>query len=428
VAKQQGIQLPFKTSSDKQKEAAKAWIDPAVTDIVYGGAKGGGKSYLGAALIFGSALMYPGTRYFIARKQLNDLRKHTIPTIDKVFEDWGIEQKRYLKFNGQDNTYHLNNGSTVLLIEAKYWPRDPMYERFGSMEFTRGFIEEAGEFDLPAKNNLSASIGRWKNDYYNLTRKLLQTGNPSKNYTYRDYYIPFRNGTLKPHQKFIQAFIQDNHMIDKGYFEQLDQSLSANEKQRLLYGNWEYDDDPAALIQYEKILDIFTNTHVPGGDRYITADIARFGSDRTVVMVWDGFRVVHIHTHKQKSLSETAEVIKRLQNQYQVPNSQTVADEDGVGGGVVDMLKCKGFVNNSTALRGENFSNLKSQCYYKMAEAMNAGSVFIYCNDISEKQTIIEELEQVKQHNMDKDGKRLYCQRKRLRKYWAGLRTIPMPS
>jgi len=115
-----GIQIQFNTSSDKQKEAAKAWCDPAVTDIVYGGAKGGGKSYLGAALIFGNALLYPGTRYFIARKQLNDLRKHTIPTIDKVFEDWGIDQKKYLKFNGQDNTYHLNNGSTVLLIEAKY--------------------------------------------------------------------------------------------------------------------------------------------------------------------------------------------------------------------------------------------------------------------------------------------------------------------
>ena len=56
------MKLLFETSSDKQKEAAKAWVDDSVNEIVYGGAKGGGKSYLGAALIFGNALMYPGTR------------------------------------------------------------------------------------------------------------------------------------------------------------------------------------------------------------------------------------------------------------------------------------------------------------------------------------------------------------------------------
>jgi hypothetical protein len=54
----------------------------------------------------------------------------------------------------------------------------------------------------------------------------------------------------------------------------------------------------------------------------------------------------------------------------------------------------------------ENFSNLKSQCYFKLAEYINQERVFIDCKDITIKESIIQELEQVKQHNMDKDGKR----------------------
>ncbi len=297
-------------------------------------------------------------------------------------------------------------------------PSDPLYERFGSMEFTRGFIEEAGEFDLPAKNNLSASIGRWKNDHYNLTRKLLQTGNPSKNYTYRDYYIPFRNGTLKPHQKFIQAFIQDNHMIDKGYYEQLDQSLSTNEKQRLLFGNWEYDDDPSALIQYEKILDIFTNTHVPAGDRFITSDIARLGGDKIVIIEWDGWRGKVKHYSKQ-TLDVTTTQISAAMMRNSTGKSGTLLDSDGMGGGPVDMLGVKGFVNNSRAIpipggefdsKGnpipENFDNLKSQCYFKLAERINKNGLYLECETEEVKQWIIEELEQVKQKSLDSDMKK----------------------
>ncbi len=62
---------------------------------------------------------------------------------------------------------------------------------------TRGWGEEVGEWDKLAKDNLAASLGRWKNDVYNLRRKFLLTGNPSKNFTYKDYYKPFKDGTLK---------------------------------------------------------------------------------------------------------------------------------------------------------------------------------------------------------------------------------------
>lgn len=439
------MKLIFDTrGNDKQKDCCRAWVDPTITDIYYGGAKGGAKSFTGINLIFGDANTYDDTRYFIARKKLNDLRKFTIPTISKVFQSWNNSHKekngdfiklsdlciklgrkdRYINqddifsFNGQDNFFQFYNGSKVLLLEAAYMPSDPLYERFGSMEFSRGFIEEAGEFDLPAKNNLAASIGRWKNDYYSMVRKLLQTGNPSKNYTYRDYFIPFENGTLKPHQRFIQAFIQDNKMIDKGYYEQLEQTLSVNEKKRLLFGDWRYDDDPASLIQYDKILDCFTNTHVEHGRKCITVDVARLGGDKIVVIEWDGWRGKVKHYTKQ-TLDITGSILESARYAMGIGNSDVLVDEDGMGGGIVDFLKFKGFVNNSSALPSpqgpvdnngnpikENFDNLKSQCYFRIAEIINKNGLYLECETEEVKQWIIEELEQVKQKALDSDMKK----------------------
>src|SRR5689334_7274601 len=157
------MKIKFTTRNQKQIEAVDAWIDPDIEEILYGGAKGGGKSFLGCSLIFGDALIYPGTHYYIARKELNDLRKYTIPSIHEVFEKWGLKIQDYAPFNGQDNIFNLHNGSKVYLISCSPIPSDPMFERFGSMQMTRGWIEEAGEVEEAAKSNLWLATGRWKN-------------------------------------------------------------------------------------------------------------------------------------------------------------------------------------------------------------------------------------------------------------------------
>jgi phage terminase large subunit len=53
----------------------------------------------------------------------------------------------------------------------------------------------------------------------------------------------------------------------------------------------------------------------------------------------------------------------------------------------------------------ENFDNLKSQCYFKLADAINIGMVKIDC-DAGHKDLIIQELENVKQKSVDKDQKK----------------------
>lgn len=400
------MKLTFDTKgNEKQKECARQWINPQVTDIAYGGSKGSAKSFTGCSLIFGDAFMYPETSFFIARKKLNDLRKFTIPSIHEVFSIWGIGNQ-YYNFNAQDSVFTLYNKSKVYLLEAKYMPSDPLFYRLGSMQMTRGWIEEAGEFPEAAKNNLMASIGRWKNDTYNLAPKLLQTCNPSKNYLYKDYYKKKKEGNLESWKRFIQALPTDNKMLTKEYLENLDRTLNANEKQRLLYGNWEYDDDPTVLCDYESIVNLFTNDFPSlSGEKYITCDVARLGSDKIVVGLWNGWRV-KIYSFNKKLITESYNFIDALRKEHNIPTSKIICDEDGVGGGLVDMLRCKGFVNNSRALKGQNYENLQAQCAFMLAERINTNGIYIESKYTKEQEDIIEELEQLKQKNMDVDGKK----------------------
>jgi hypothetical protein len=411
--------LEFDTrGNEKQKECCRAWVDNSATDIVYGGAKGGAKSFTGCKLIFGDALTYPETYYFIARNRLSDLMRFTLPSINECFQDWGISLTGYSKFNGQYNFYELYNKSRVYLIDVAYMPSDPLYMRFGSMQFTRGWGEETGEWHEAAKNALQASIGRWKNDTYRLVPKFLQTANPSKNFLYRDYYKPWKEGKLDGHKRFIQALPTDNKMLPGGYIEQLERTLTKAERERLLYGNWEYDDDPATLIDYEKACEVFTNTHIKKeGRKCITADIARLGGDRIVIIEWFGF-YGKVSAYDKEKLTVTATNIEAARIRNGLGKSDVLVDSDGIGSGIEDFGGFKGFVNGSTPLPDpkkpvgpdgkpvkENFNNLKSQCGYRMAERINANGIYLECEDWM-KPLIIEELEQVKQKTMDSDMKK----------------------
>lgn len=397
------MELTFNTNgNEKQKDVARAWLDPTVTDIVYGGSKGSGKSFLGCSLIFGDAFIYAGTHYFISRTSLTDLRKFTIPSVHEVLGKWGIPSHLY-SYNGQDNYFSLYNGSKVYLLSANYLPSDPLYMRFGSMQMTRGWIEEAGEFEKAAKNNLAASIGRWKNDVYKLTPKLLQTCNPSKNYLYTDYYRPYRSNELPAWQRFIQAFPQDNQMLPDGYLENLSRILDKNQKERLLFGNWEFDDDPTVLCDYDAICDMFTNDHVqPTGDKHISADLAMQGRDRFVAGVWDG-NVCEIAIDKSKATGkEIQQDLQNLMINRSVPRSKVVADSDGLGAFLVSYLNgIKEFHGGGKANDAE-YANIKTECAYKLAELVNKRQIKVICSE-EQKARIIEELGVLKSDSVDND-------------------------
>lgn len=392
--------LEFDTKGNgRQKEVARLWADDTTTDILYGGSKGSGKSFLGCSLIAGDALMYPGTFYFIARKTGADLVKYTIPSLLEVLGIWNIKPS-YYKFNGQYNFYEFANGSRIYLLDAKYLPSDPMYERFGSMQMTRGWIEEGGEFTREAKTNLQASIGRWKNEEYGLTPKLLITCNPSNNFLYTDYYKPDKDGTMPSWKKFVKALPSDNRMLPKDYVPNLLRTLTPSQIERLVFGNWEYDDDPNWLVDYDAVCDMFTNEFIPDeGEPFISTDLAGKGRDTWVVGTWKG---LCLRIPVVKGFSEGKEMeekLRRLAIGLKVPRSSIVSDADGLGFYLESYLKgIREFHGGSRALDPDTYSNLKSECAFKLAELINKRKIRVIC-DPSVADRLKEELAVLKSKN-----------------------------
>ncbi len=393
----------------KQHEAYLKLKDHTTRYILFGGASSGGKSWVGSEWLLTSCYFFPGTRYFVGRSELKKLRESFLLTFFKVCRFHKIEPDTLFKFNGSDNYIQFNNGSRITLLDLRFEPSDPLFERFGSLEFTSGFMEEAGETDVRAFDVLKSRIGRCENDTYNLFPKILLTANPKKNFLYFDFYKPWQAGTLSPEKAFIPALLSDNPHLDSGYKDQL---LSMNNRayiERLLHGNWEYSDCATKLMNFEAIQAIFHKENVKTGEHYVTADIARMGRDKTVIMLWDGLKVIKIIELKKTLTDVVARKVQDLADQYHIPPNRIVADEDGVGGGVVDALRCKGFINNSSPIESmgkkTNFSNLKTQCYYRLSEYINAGNISVVTYDDHVKKCLIEELESVQLKEIDPEGK-----------------------
>jgi phage terminase large subunit len=395
----------------KQENAVYYLNDKVTEEILYGGAAGGGKTALDCLHLIEKCQKYKGSRWLMGRSKLKTLKETTLNTFFELSSKLNLGSQ--FKFNAQENVIHWKNGSDILLKDLFLYPSDPNFDSLGSLELTGAVIDECNQVNYKAWQIVKSRI-RYKLKEFDLMPKMLGTCNPSKNWTYSNFYKPFKDGTLPEYRKFIQALPTDNPHLHPSYIQSL-LRLDKNSKERLYYGNWEYDDDPSALMTIDSINNIFTNQFVQKGNRYISCDVARFGSDKTAIAVWEGLRIIKLNVLVKKPTTWVAQEINELRMKYSVPLSNIVIDEDGVGGGVLDQLnlgvngsKCRGFVNNSSPLMNENFDNLKSQCYFKLAENINLSKVYIENNVMSSEQIsdLIEELEQVKQKDMDKDGKK----------------------
>lgn len=409
------------TPSVKQYKAWEYLFDDTTNFIGYGGAAYGGKSYLLCYWLVTMAVAYPGTAWGLGRKELSVLKKTTLITLFKVFEECRMKAGTDYNYNAQSNVITFNNQSVIFLLDTAYQPSDPLYTRFGGLELTGCAVDESAETDEGAIGILWTRTGRKRNGEYNIGRKFLETFNPDKGHVYRRYYKPFREGNLKNTYCFIQAFPSDNPSPDAGeYVQGILNNSDRITIERLIHGNFEYDDDPAALMIYDKILDVFANYHVERGKKCITADIARLGGDRIVIIEWDGMRG-KVRAAQRQELDKTGNMIEQSRYKIGCGVSDVIVDEDGMGGGIVDFLKYKGFVNNSAALPSptnpmykQNFDNLKSQCSYGMADLVNKNLLYLECDEWM-KPLIIEEMEMVKQKAVDNDLKKGLVPKERIK-------------
>lgn len=398
------INIDFKPSK-KQFEAWQYLTDNETLYVGYGGGAYSGKSYLLCYWLTTNCIAYPETSWGLGRRELVNLKKTTLVTLFKVFDECGIIKEKHYKYNQQNNIITFFNGSIIYLIDTASRPSDPLFTCFGGLELTGAGVDESAETDYEAIKILFTRLGRRNNKKYGIKKKLLETFNPAKNHVYSRYYKPHKENNEKPYHHFIPALPKDNPSPEvEDYIKDILATSDEVTIERLIKGNFEYDDDPATMIQTNAIYNLFNVNKVEEGLKAITCDVARFGKDASIIMLWDGCNVEKIYKYDKNSLPELANEIKGIAKTHRIDYENIVIDEGGLGSGVVDLIpNCYGFISNARALNDENYNNLKSQCYYKLAEKINNNEINI--KDEQYKMQIIEELEQVKRKNMDADGK-----------------------
>jgi hypothetical protein len=382
---------------DKQKEALSYLaIDNECRQLLYGGSAGSGKSFLGCDWQIKRRLKYPGTRGLIGRAELKKLRLSTLATFFELCTKYNLIAGKHFTYNGQDHVINWYNGSQIILMDLADMPSDPDFGRFGSLEITDYFVDEASEVSEKCVNILNSRV-RYK--LINDNPKGLLTCNPHKGWLYREFFDAQRNNSIRKDRRFIQALPTDNPHISPVYIESL-QMLPDIDRKRLLEGDWDYDETKDRLYEYDDLLRCFRPSTTLG-DKFITADIARMGDDRTVIIVWNNLHAEKFVVLKHKPINEVVDTINELIKNHSVRLSNVLVDEDGIGGGCKDYLHCKGFLNGSKAVR-DNYMNLKSDCYFKLGELISSNAITF---EGTHKDTIVKELEMIRREKIDSDGK-----------------------
>jgi hypothetical protein len=391
--------------SPKQDQAWELLEDPTHTEILYGGGAGGGKSWMGALWVLANCLRYPGSRYLMGRAVLKTLKETTLNSFFDVCQANGLKKGVHYNYNPQTSQIQVGD-STIILKDLATYPSDPNFDDLGSLEITGAFIDEANQISAKAKSIVGSRI-RYKLDEFGLVPKMLMTCNPAKNWVFAEFYKPWKDGKMEAHRAFVPALVSDNPSISEHYVTNLSR-LKGADRARLLLGDWDYDDNPDALIRFDAISDLFTNKHVPSGKPAMVVDVAGPGKDKTVISVWDGLRAVKYYVEDISKGPDLIAKVERIAKEQSIYRSRIVIDADGIGGmGLADHLPgCVRFIANakafSVANNKQSFRSFKAQCGYLLAEKADERGMHIA--DDTYREEIVDELAWLRSWKVDKDG------------------------
>ena len=200
-------------------------------------------SYLGSAWLVSSCIRFQNIRAVVARKTIKSLKESTFVTIKKVMKEWGLREDENFSINNIEGTITFWNESVIMMKEMADLPGDSDFSRFGSMEATIVFVDEASEISERAADVMFSRI-RWKTHETFKTPKMFMSCNPAACWL-RDRFVQDSEGnpvTPREGEMFIRFSIFDNpdDHFRQIYEASLNKIKDNATRERLLYGNWDY--------------------------------------------------------------------------------------------------------------------------------------------------------------------------------------------
>lgn len=411
--------------SKKQFKALKVLLeDNWVSFLWYWWAAWWWKTILAALWISMMCKKYKWVKYWVFRRYITDVLDTTFQSFTKALiilwlkEANNIDElmKKPWEFDYVTRNWWkeitFSNWSEILFRGLQDKPTDVHFTKIWWLELTWAYIDEANECPEMWVSVLKKRVWRHMNSEYNIPRKVLCTFNPDKGWVYRAFYLPYKNQTETPETLFIPALPTDNPYLTQEYLDELKNEKNEVLKQRYYYWNFDYDDTPWRLFEYNKILDLQTNQKY-NWTKYISCDVARKWKDKAVICVWDWYEEIDRAVFEKCLNIDIENKIREFAYKYNVWMSNTIVDEDWVWWWIVDSLSCKWFINNSSCIQPAeakydptkkvNFSNLKTQCYFELAKLVNNNKLKVLPQDFN---ILAEELDVVVEVDIDKDSKK----------------------
>ena len=352
--------------------ALAALNDPDILALLYGGAKGGGKSVFGCLWMWRKCLQiikqfnlmptpFPTPIGFMGRKQSVDFTNTTLET-------W----KQFIPFN----TFEIKAGDKEIVIldtlKINYGGFDSSdsVKKFNSAEYAYLFIDQAEEISRDdyglARGTLRRKIQNTPLDY-----KVLLTANPADCWL-RDDFISGGNKA----NAFIKALPADNPFLPVSYIDNLKEAFKHRPEliDAYVYGSWDIISGFDLIIKpswVENSLNREQRLSPISEKVIISCDPARFGDDETVIYVLRGNRIIAQTIYGKKDTMITAGHCVALAQKY---GAELIAvDGDGVGGGVVDrirelkypVLEINGQKNPDNEKDHARYTNTRSQMWWE---------------------------------------------------------------
>lgn len=209
-----------------------------IDEVCYGGAAGGGKTFIQCLDSLRYALQYPGSNQLVIRRTFPELRMNIEKEMKAMFPD-----KSVCRYNESQHTWKFKNGS---IIELGYLARESSVFLYQGSQWHCIRIDECTHIPYSSIEYLRTRI-RGADDYPKGLRLSTNPGNIGHMWVknlFVDPVPPFYvyNGSDDLSRLYIPASVYDNKVLmenDPKYVKRLESTSDPILKEQLLFGNWD---------------------------------------------------------------------------------------------------------------------------------------------------------------------------------------------
>jgi phage terminase large subunit len=370
-----GVNITFALSK-KQQEA----LHHPAKFLMYGGAKGGGKSWFMCVWIFLMAMKYRGNKLFFCRRRSVDFTNTTLETWKKV-----IPANLYRIHEQKKKIFIIPSGSVI-----DYGGLDDplLIQSLNSSEFAHIGVDQAEEIEMDSFAMLRGTLRHRLPDGVYPPYQIRLTANPAQCWL-KDYFI------LNPERDtaYIAALPTDNPGLPKDYVENLQQAFKHRPHllQAYLHGSWDDLSGNDTCIRGTWIEEAKRKkVSAAVVKRVVVNDPAITGDENVCFLMEKAGNVYYkadelVIEHKRPF--ETAAMLAAYRKKH---GAQIIAlDVIGIGQGVVDGLNqleepilainsCAKPTSHNAAVK---YSNLRAQMWWEASEKFAESNVALPSDD-----------------------------------------------